>query len=181
MKRLALALPALVLFGCPETVEVLESTAEGPALSLDDDHAFERYRVTIETPADAYPGEWGYLERLLIRGDLATDGAASGKVSIAILAANDADRVGEERRGQIFRAPLYESATAIALEMSLFDCDADACRRAIDVDFVKYGSGPVEGQWRVDHVIDWTSEDEGDPPASAVSTISIVRVEGEDR
>lgn len=171
----------LLLCGCPATVDVLEASAEGPALTLEEDHAFDRYRITLDTPLDAYPDEFGYLEHLSIHAALATDATSSGTVAITLLAADTEDTTMDgERRGQLYRAPLYLSTTEIELQLSLYRCDEDtntSCRRTIDVDFIKSGRGPVEGTWRVEHRLDWSSNDNGDPPADAVTTLTIEPVE----
>lgn len=175
---LATALGAVVvasaLFGCPaETVPLLHSSADGPPLALAT-HAAERFEVRLETPGDAYPGEGGYRETLRFFATLRADRGVDDEPEVTLLVANRADQEGDERRGMASREQIFVSDTDVTIELTLYDCGEGTCRRTFDVDFLG-GDARVQGEWRVDHTIDWTSEDQ-DPPARARTTLDITSV-----
>lgn len=170
-RALPLAVVASVSFGCPETVEILEADVEGPSLALAAPNATQRFRITVETPGDAYPVDF-YTETLRVVASLATTTDA-GETSMGMFVATADDRTGDLANGQFERATMYPSVSELMIEVRLFDCAEDVCTKTVDVDFVKTGDGDITGSWRVEHEIDWTSDDDGDPPAGAVTILTI--------
>lgn len=174
-RRLASAatlLAATALYGCPATVEILESDAEPRPLELAEGYDVRRFTLDIDTPEDAFPGEDGFAETVKIVAVLKTDLRTSGEAEVELLVADDSDRDGDVRNGQSRRVTVFGSETELVIERFLSKCDERPCPRRIDIDFLKSGDAAVTGTWRIEHEIDWYGEGK-EPPAHAVSTLQL--------
>lgn len=170
--HLALLLLSASFFGCPATVEILESTSDGDALTFAAGYDMQRFTVDISTPEDAFPSDSSYSEIVTVTAVFRTDLRRSGEAEVELLVSAPSDQEGDVRHGQSRRATVFGSETVVSVERFFFHCDEPPCASRIDVDFLKSGDAEVTGTWRVDHQIDWHGEN-NDPPADAVSTLAI--------
>lgn len=159
--------------GCPATVEVLESTTDGEALSFDEGYDAHRFRLDISTPEEAFPGgEDGFSETVTITAVLKTDLRNSGDAEVELLVSDLSDQDGAVRHGQSRRVTVFGSDTELLIKRYFYSCDAPPCVSSVDIDFLKSGDAPVTGTWHVEHAIDWYGEG-NNPPAHAISSLDI--------